>query len=270
MSVKKQQLTFIEFKESTYEMIRLSLWFVWHWKQAHPDETIESNLRNRVDIFRKMDLYESAMDSDNPPFDNTAWIDFENAVSEIYSATSLDDDTFVEKSFKIFKQSIDEAFDSRWIDFQKPISMKCGSLTYHDSDKNNPSMIAIHIANALAPASIFDDPLYLPGCLTNLMNRTEAEFGVDTIHCGSWLNSHPRWLELFPKEYHGNLSKPDEEIQWHLGFWGQFINASGGFHSRNAEKFRKTGTMPFAYRTSDCSFDLLREHLNKILNTKQH
>jgi len=88
----------------------------------------------------------------------------------------------------------------------------------------------------------------------------------NAIHCGSWLNSHPRWLELFPQEYHNSLSLPDENIQWHFGFWGQFVDARGGFHERNAEKFRKTGKMPFAYRTADCSFISMREHLKKKFN----
>lgn len=259
MRVLHKKLTFPEFKESTYQMIKLSLWFVWHWKQTNPDETIENILRNRVDIFRKTTLYKSGMDADNPPYDNSVWIDFENAISKIHSATSRDNDAFVEKSFKIFKQSIDKALETRWIDFQKPINMKCGSLNYNETDKKNPSMIAVHIANALAPESIFDDPLYLPSCLIDFMNKTERKFGVDTIHCGSWLNSHPRWLNLFPEEYRNSLSKPDENIQWHLGFWGQFIDARGGFHKRNAVKFRETGKMPFAFRTSECSFALLRK-----------
>ena len=257
-------LTFSEFRKFSFDTLRLALWFVWSWKHSHINEPIADILRNRVDIFRKTALNSPEFDQDAPPFEMPEWLELEKRVSEIFDQASSDQNKFVESAVDVFTPLIEDALEDRWRRSRDFSNMKCGSLTYNAPSPDQPNVIAIHIANALQPRSIFDDPEYLPTCLLKFMDMTEEEYGVDTIHCGSWLNSHPRWLALFPKEYSDSLSEPDKNIQWHFGFWGQFINARGGFHAKNAEKFRNTGNFPFAFRTADCSFKSLREHLKQL------
>jgi len=101
-------------------------------------------------------------------------------------------------------------------------------------------------------------------CLGGVMLRYSTILSICLAVCGSWLNSHPRWLALFPQEWTDSLSPADCSVQWHLGFWGQFITARGTFHERNAAKFRDSGQMPFPYRTAYCTFNALRTHLDAL------
>ncbi|OGV56137.1 MAG: hypothetical protein A2X49_14620 [Lentisphaerae bacterium GWF2_52_8] len=253
-----------EYQDYIHKLVRLKLWFVWDWLQKHPDESISSVLRNRVDIFRKTEYYDPVhMNGDSPDFSIPGWLEIEDSLKEIWESRRNDpgSDGFEEEAFLILRQQLDSYTRSSYEKSLVPPAMKCGSLTYNSPAADAPDVIAVHIANALQPASIFDDPLYLPHCLRELMEQSSAEFGVSKLHCGSWLNSHPRWLALFPQEWTDLRGPEDHSVQWHFGFWGQFITAKGTFHERNASKFRSSGEMPFPYRTADCSFDALQKHL---------
>ncbi|MEI6421826.1 MAG: hypothetical protein WCP55_06375 [Lentisphaerota bacterium] len=141
---------------------------------------------------------------------------------------------------------------------------QCGSLRYNLApDKDNTARIKIHIANACYPGSLFDDRLYLPACLLVLTTQCAAKFGVSEIETGTWLNSHSKWLELFPNEWADNMSPPNEDICWHYGFWGQFLTSRRTFNHKLGAKFRQTGKMPYAFRKSWCSISSLRKHLGK-------
>ncbi len=254
---------YTEHIEYLLESTKLMLFFLWRWLKAHPDESFQQAIRNRIDIFRKTDINSGNLCPDNPEFDNPVWLKMEHQANEIYY-NSRNAAQFEQYAFTVFKGNILARSERDYkYSCQKPEGYKCGSLTYHQPNKDDPHVIAVHIANAVAPKSIFDDPDYLPHCLYKFMNMAEKEFGCSRLHCGSWLNSHPRWLELFPQEWQDNLSEPDENIQWHYGFWGQFITARGTFHWKNAERLRRTGKMPFPFRTSNCSFKNLKIHLSK-------
>ena len=138
---------------------------------------------------------------------------------------------------------------------------QCGSLKYDKPEAQSPNEVALHIGNAVSPASIFADPIYLPHCLLDLMRQAEDQYGVDTLKTHTWLNSLPRWLELFPEQWQANLQPIETDVQWHYGFWGQFISAKGALNHRYALQLRQTGQMPFYPRGAKCSFYALRAHL---------
>ncbi len=100
------------------------------------------------------------------------------------------------------------------------------------------------------------------------MDRAEAEYGADRLGTGSWLNSHPRWLALFPEEYRRNMGADDEDVGCGKGFWGQFINARGAFNAKHARILRETGRFPYPKRYSWCSFQAMRRHLKAYLAQK--
>jgi len=93
-------------------------------------------------------------------------------------------------------------------------------------------------------------------------NDAPAEaLGASELETHTWLNSHPRWLALFPREWQANLTAPDADVRWHYGFWGQFVTARGAFHARRAQQLRETGRFPYPPRASWCTFATLRAHL---------
>ena len=101
-------------------------------------------------------------------------------------------------------------------------------------------------------------------CSSDLMDVAEERFKASRISTGTWLNSVPKWLALFPQEWQDNLSEPDTDIRWHYGFWGQFINSRGCFNAKAAAKLRETGKIPYLRRSSSCSIRAMREHLKTL------
>ena len=97
------------------------------------------------------------------------------------------------------------------------------------------------------------------------MDKCGEEFSVDKIATSTWLNSYPRWLELFPLEWMANMGPHMTDIKNGFGWWGQFVNARGAFNHKHAQRFRETGQLPFLPRRSWCSFESLRKHLNEHL-----
>ena len=120
-----------------------------------------------------------------------------------------------------------------------------------------------HIVNTVAPYSFFDDPEYLGRCFRALLDVAEKLCGAKALTTRTWLNSYPRWLAYFPGEWERNLSEPNRDIQWHAGFWGQFITARGTFSYRRAEVLRRTGEFPYLPRGSFVSIEAMRRKLEE-------
>lgn len=258
-------------REFVHKTARLMLWFCWNHLQVHPEESPRNVLRNRVNLFRMTNFYDEAvMNADHPDFEIPGWIALEKAIETLYRNHRHDGSAthFEQTAFEIFRPALENRSRNPLPATHDFSNFQAGCLRYIPIPED-PRTIALHIGNPLRPRSIFDDPLYLPRCLLSVMEQSVAEFGANKLHCGSWLNSHPRWLALFPQEWLDNLSAPDTDIRWHLGFWGQFIDAHGGFHEKNAASFRATGRMPFAFRTSRCSCQALRDHLTHRFTTRE-
>lgn len=248
---------------------RLMLWFAWDWARRHPDEPLRAIIRKRTDLFRRTDFNPEWLDHCGPL--PGAWLDVLDRIERIHQETAgaADSAAFEERSIALLRPHF-ESRVARDIADQPLATQKsgyqCGSLR-HDlaPDPKRPQRISIHIANACYPGSPFDDPLYLPGCLLVLTTQCTAQFGVTEIACGTWMNSLPKWLELFPREWQDNMGPPDESICWHYGFWGQFLTARRGFNHKLGAQFRATGRIPYPMRSSWCTTAALRRHLEALL-----
>ena len=250
-----------------YEMVRLKLWFLWRWLRDHPDEDFVRALRERVDIFRKTDINGGGLDPREPAFGDPRWLDVERRAARLFERTRNDAtaDQFEADGFEIFRPSVDARCLRDYRGWVGPCACRFGSLTYHELDPNHPGAIPFHIANAVRPRSIFDDRSYLPRCLMEMMDAAEAEYGAERLFTFTWLNSHPRWLELFPEEWRADRGPENRNVQWHFGWWGQFINARGQLNAKLAQALRDTGEFPYWPRHAECSFASLRAHLTMYL-----
>jgi hypothetical protein len=256
--------TIEEHREYLYEIVKLKLFFLLNWLQEHPDETLSDVLRNRIDIYRKTAVNSGLLNPTELRFEAPEWLAMEHQLTDVYKQFKNDPEEFEKKSFEIFKDSIDARLEA---DFQDDSALKnyqCGSLRYNEyEDGEVQETIGFHIANALQPHSIFEDPEYLPRCFVDLMDQTAKKYGSTRLSTRTWLNSLPRWLELFPAEWQENLQPPVEDVQWHYGFWGQFITARGTFNYKYGKILRETGKLPFYPKYSECSFSAMRKHLKE-------
>ena len=260
--------TFQEHREYLVEIVRLKLWFVHHWLKSHQEENLTFVLRRRVDIFRKSVFWRGQGHPTDKDFRVPGWSVLERQIQTLYEGTRSDTDpsTFESKAFEVVWKAIEA---NAFRDYQSSLADKgfqCDSLGYDPPVTENPRAIHFHITNALQPRSIFGDKTYLPQCFLCLMDTAETEFGVDRLGTGTWLNSYPRWLELFPEEYLNHMGPESEEIWAGLAFWGQFVNARGTLNGKRARMFRETGRPLCRWRYSWCSFEAMRAHLSTYLD----
>ena len=256
-------------RDYLYQIVRLQFFFLWNWKHEHPEETLSSILRNRIDIYRKTSVNNELLNPKEQNYESSEWRRFEALLDDAFRRCEKDEAAFEDAGFAIFKDSIDARMEKDYMDRSGTDGYQCGSLRYEEYTDGKPHKIMkFHIANALQPCSIFDQPRYLPECFMELMRQAEAKYSSDTLATSTWLNSLPRWLELFPPEWNNNLGAPVTDVQWHFGFWGQFITARGTFNYKYGEILRKTGRLPFYPRYSECSFDAMRKHLREKFSLK--
>lgn len=255
-------LSFPEFLQFLVDLTSLQLHFAWRWADEHPGETIRDVLRNRIDLCRKTDPVPDDYDIATQDFTRPAWVELENRLAVIHanvgSAAAFEAQAVecVRPILTIFAR---KTFGST----VKIAGYQCGSLKFDIPAAATPREVNFHIGNTIAPVSIFFDPGYLPHCLLDLMNQTEAKYGADTLKTGTWLNSFPKWLELFPAEWQTSLGPINPSVGWHYGFWGQFVSAKGTLNVKYAQHLRDTGAFPFYPREGRCTFAALRRHLKQ-------
>ena len=252
------------------EMAKLQLFFAWTHLASHDEADLAAVLRRRTDICQKTVYWPEGKarlgvtDSDFEAIGE--WLALEDELRTLYESTRGDTDSarFEAGAIELLRPALEPNVRKVSPPTLADGPRGCGSLCCDAPAEDTPKRIWVHIFNAVRPRSIFDDRRYLPECFECLMDKAEANYGADSLAIGTWLNTHPRWLELFPREWHENM-EISHEVGPGLGLWGQFINRRGLLHERHAAEFRRTGRPPHAAGTSNCSFGALREHLRRYL-----
>jgi len=188
-------------------------------------------------------------------------------------------DDFEEQAWEVFRPTVEARVERDLHEGSGMDRYTCGSLRYDILSKHisyylnslsylkngKPRRISIHISNALAPRSIFDEPLHLPNCFFQLMRETREKYRVTALTTATWLNDYPPWLALFPKQWHDNLTPLEDGVGWSQLYWGQFVTARGSFNFKHARIFRETGNMPYTPLRSWCSYSNLEHHLHEYI-----
>lgn len=257
--------TLEEHRDYLHKIVKLQLFFLHKWLAEHPEEDFRYVLRERVDIYRKTEANPGPLNPSELFFDAPAWREMEDAALEVYTKCKDDRTAFEREAFEIFRASIDARCPRNYTDRTTFRRYQCGSLRYETALQEDGKTVSFHIANAVAPHSIFEDPAYLPRCFIDLMDKVEAELGATEISTWTWLNGNLKWLRLFPREWTSvNLSAPSRDVRWHYGFWGQFISARRTFNDKYGEILRTTGELPFYPRGSRCTIASMRRHLQSL------
>lgn len=246
------------------DFVALQLHFLWQWMLLHPAENFREALRKRIDLCRKTDPAPKHFDIASTDFNRPAWLAIEDDLALLYekqrkrwNAVEFEQAALARVTGEVTRFA-KLTYNSKF----KMSEYQCGSLKYDQPSKKTPQLINFHIGNAIAPKSIFADKSYLKDCFLDMMDQTQSKYGADTLKTGTWLNSMPKWLSYFPQEWMDNMSPANKDVQWHYGFWGQFISAKGDLNRKYAEQLRATGEFPFWLRSSHCSFTAMRKHLD--------
>ena len=254
--------TISEHAEFLREMVKLHLWFLWTWLRRHPEEGFSKVIRTRIDIFRKTDLNKGPSKNTYEAGDFTLprWLEVE-AQAERLCRESASAEEFERRAWEVFRPLVEARVERDFAEGDMLDNYQCGSLRYN-VPKPGETRVDFHIANRIAPRSIFDDPTYLPGCFTQMFDALEPH-GVTEIGTTTWLNTYPKWLALFPREWHDHMTLNPNEVGWSLGHWGQFVSARGTFNHRHGQLLRRLGELPFKSRKSWCTIAAMREHLRR-------
>jgi len=258
--VSVQPKTLDEHRAYLHEIVRLKLFFMHDWLARHPDEAPVDVLRKRVDIYRKTDANPGALTPAVQAWDSEAWQALEQPLLACYARRRDDIAAFEREGFAILRASIDARCERDFLDDSPLKAYQCGSLRYNIYTEPT-EQVGFHIANAVRPRSIFDNPHYLPACFLVMMEQVEVKYGATEIMTGTWLNGHRKWLELFPREWLDNMEPPNEDVQWHYGFWGQFITARGTFNRKLGDFVRQHRRLYYYPRRSYVAIASMRRHL---------
>ena len=265
--VKHAAKTCEEHRDYLREILKLQLWFVRHWLASRPDEDLSLVLRKRVDILRKTVFWRGQGLPSEADFEVGGWLALEEEIRREYEDTRSDSthSAFELRAFPVVWRAVEPNLRHDYRSSTADRGFPCGSLRYDPPTATEPTLVHFHIANAVQPRSFFEDEGYLPECFACVMDKTEAQYGATGLGTSSWMNSYPRWLQLFPHTYAENMG-PEREVSFGLGTWGQFVNARGAFNEKRARILRDTGRLPYPTRYSWCSFAAMRAHLIAYLD----
>ena len=259
--IQPRYKTLAEHREYLHEITKLMLFYLHLYLDTHPEENFRTVMRERIDIYRKTDANPGPKNPSELYFDEPPWKTMEDKAYELYLKYRTDRAAFEREAFEVFRASLDARCERDYADRSTLGFYQCGSLRHERAVQKNGTMF-FHIANAVEPRSIFDDPEYLRGCFNDLMTISEKIYGATRIASHTWLNSLPKWLSYFPQEWKDNLEPPATDVHWSYDFWGQFISARGTFNWKYGEILRSTGQFPFLPRTGSCSIESMRRFLN--------
>jgi hypothetical protein len=265
-----QEITPAEHLEYLVSSVRLIFWFVWRWMDEHPQETFADTIQNRTDIWARTSFNPSYLDPRCNKVYSTQWHDLIKALESVYSYNrkSGTAQTFEDDAIALVMPYLSARVERDLVCIRNKVDVEhyqCGSLRYDiKPNPDTPKRVGIHIANACYPASPFDDPLYFPRCFMDLLDQVEKKLQVTEFACGSWMNSYPRWLRFFPREWLDNMSPPNSNVWGHYGFWGQFMTSRKTFNHKLANQFRETGRFPYPLRYSFCTIAAMKNHLGSL------
>ena len=147
--------TLEEHKEYLHKIVRLKLFFLHHWLSEHPDEDFRHAIRCRVDIYRKTDANPLNWNPSELFWNSEKWLCMEERAYGIYTANKNNRDNFEAEAFEVFRPSIDARCRRDYEDSSRLDGFQCGSLR-HGIGVGKNGENSFHIANAVAPHSIFD------------------------------------------------------------------------------------------------------------------
>jgi hypothetical protein len=222
---------------------RLSLWHV-RRRVLQGLDTFDDALNVRVNIFRNTSL----ADGKRHPADGHVipeWSALLERFRAVFDRRAKDDDTTAleDEGLAIFWPVLEARVNRTGNGKTNPADRpyESWSCDYRGDDRIN-----IHIANVYKPESpLVERRDHFAAALIRLLRDSQVNRpDVLTVACGSWLNSVPAFLDLFPPVWLDGATTSTTH-NYTLGTWGQFMDRRGAFHEKNGARMRELGTFPY-------------------------
>lgn len=248
------------FDDFIQRLIRLKLWYVSRLARTEAlavDETID----RRTGLF-KLTTFAGATELALEE-DREGWAEMRQRLAAEHDAAG-DVRKFESTGLELLWPHAEPMIDVRLARFDEFCSNAHGPFTFevtdYYADDEAPDHVTLHVRNCYRPESPFEHPADVRQALREVLDEAaDLRPDVEWIQCGSWLNSLPPFARLFPESWSDTAvpGKPGG----HMGWWGQFQDRRGGFHEKNARRFRETGDFPHRHLLCHCRIDELRGHL---------
>lgn len=251
--------TLEEHKAYLHEAVKLSLWVIADWKNGHPQEDIIWTIHERTALVNHTIFNPSSL-FDYPTFIGEDWPELRLILRELYESDN-NPDSFEKRGYELLKPYIDGRAerDLENINCDNPFTQYNDSFIRYDLAKKE-DYLEIHMANTLYPNSFLADSEYFNDRLKRAVLDAEKH-GFKGLKTKSWLNDLPAWQRYMPEEWNSSISDRNWDIEWHLGFWGQFLTANQCFNRSLGKKFRETGKIPFPMSIAHASIKAFKEKL---------
>ncbi|MCJ8314823.1 MAG: hypothetical protein HRU38_22060 [Saccharospirillaceae bacterium] len=252
---KKKTLT--EHKEYLRETVKLSLWIIADWANKHPENDFVKSIDELTPmvnhtIFNPIALYE------NPTFEGDDWPLLKQELFNCYKKES-DPFRYQDLAFKLIEPHIDGRAEKDLIHINKEIDTDKNSWITYDLSRSE-EYLEIHMENTLYPNSFLKDDTYFYSKLKIAVLEAEKN-GYKGLWSCTWLNDLPTWQKKMPKQWNESIHNRMYDIQWHLGFWGQFLTARLCFNYTAATKFRETGVVEIPMSIARASIEDFKSFL---------
>lgn len=239
---------------------KLSLWFA-RKRILEGSSDFDDALNARVNIFRNTRLNDGRIHPSRADVPDPEWSALLDRLREVFDARIHEEDTTAleEDGLAIFwpdiKKRVDTGGDPQVPQEERPYeSWSC--------DYRGETQLNIHIFNTYAPESPLTSKkdAFAAALIRMLEDSKRIRPDIDTVACGSWLNSVPTFGDLFTQAWRDS-AEGRHEVHHTMGHWGQFTDRRGDFHVKNGMRFRETGEFPYANVACLDKIDAVLDHL---------
>ena len=239
-----------EYRNSLAGLTELELWYA-----AKQGATCRHDFKTAVNLWTDLYSFSSCFDRETAAEKNAAWSVFLDNLSRYDVAAFMRD----------FEPRLERDLEKAGRD----IALSSAGFMYefhHEYFRppDSGDLLTLHFRNYFAPDSPANHVGELAAKLRGLVAKARAERPeVKKVQCASWLNDIPFFLALFPDEW--RESAADCPYEPSTGWWGQFIDRTGGINQKNAAYLKEHGAFKHQNVHCVCSVDGLERRLASII-----
>ncbi len=244
------------------EIVKLSLWIAADVKNKRPQEDFLWILDERTPLFSNTTFNKNHFFA-REDFDTDEWMDMKKQLRAIYEKNS-NPDTFEKMGINLLDKYIEPRVEKDFHDmnYEDPddIEVEESWARYDTSIKEE--YMELHMENSLYPNSFLSDKTHFYKMLRIVVEDAEKA-GYKGIYSGSWLNNYVGWTNLMPEEWNSSKYEQKDVIEWHLGFWGQFLRSNDTFNFKSSQYYRENGKVKYPEVSCRASIDSFKKLLEE-------
>lgn len=249
--------------EYLQEIVKLGLWMTADWKNKHPKEHFVDIIHERTCLVNHT-VFNPGSLFDAPNFEGEEWPKIRLQLKSLYEENN-NPEWFEKDGYDLLKNHLAGRAkkDLENLNSGEIFSQHHNRWIRYDVNKRDDpeGYIEIHMANTHYPSSFLADKDYFNKQLIEALLDIEKH-NFKGLRTKSWINDHPPWQSLMPKEWSESIYDRDYNVEWHLGFWGQFLTANQCFNKKLGKQYREAGQIIYPMSKARASLASFKSFLD--------